>query len=107
MLSIVVTAVAGSATALAAIILHYTERGDDQWGCSSERLMMSGNMNTNQYCTREMAVCNYQSGFVPRGDRSNTSIACSEAVSHPDTCRKSPTNVPLGYCQVVADSHDR
>jgi hypothetical protein len=69
--------------------------------------MMSGKMNTNQYCTREMAACNYQPGFVPREDRENTSIACSEAVSHPDACRKSPTNTPLGYSQVAADCHDR
>ncbi|CAN9419887.1 unnamed protein product [Alternaria alternata] len=81
MLSIVVTTLAGSATALSAVVLHYTERGDDQWGCSSERLMMSGKLNTNQYCTREMAACNYQPGFVPRGDRENTSIACTEAVT--------------------------
>jgi len=81
MLSIVVTTIAGSATAIAAVVLHYTERGDDKWGCTSERLMMSGQMNTNVYCTREMATCNYQPGFIPRGDRENASVACAEAVT--------------------------
>jgi len=97
MLSIVVTTLAGSATALSAVVLHYTERGDDQWGCSSERLMMSGKLNTNQYCTREMAACNYQPGFVPRGDRENTSIACTEAVSRP----RHVADNPLTYYQVT------
>ena len=97
MLSIVVTTLAGSATALSAVVLHYTERGDDQWGCSSERLMMSGKLNTNQYCTREMAACNYQPGFVPRGDRENTSIACTEAVSRP----RHVADHPLTYYQVT------
>jgi hypothetical protein len=107
MLSIVVTTVAGSATALAAVVLHYTERGDDQWGCSSERLMMSGKMNTNMYCTREMATCNYQPNFLPRGDRGNTSIACSEAVRYWELATVELTDIVVGYCQVDTDRDDR
>jgi hypothetical protein len=80
-LSAIVTTIAGAATALSAVVLHYTERGDDQWGCTSERLMMSGTMNTNIYCTREMATCNYQPGFIPKGDRENASVACIETVT--------------------------
>jgi hypothetical protein len=82
MLSVIVTTIAGAATALSAVVLHYTKRGDDQWGCTSERLMMSGTMNTNIYCTREMATCNYQPGFIPKGDRENASVACIETVSY-------------------------
>jgi hypothetical protein len=82
-LSIVVTTIAGAAAALASIVLHYTEQGDDQYGCRPERLMMTGKMNTNQYCTREVAACTYQPKFIKKKHR-ETSIACNEAVSIQD-----------------------
>ncbi|KAF1828054.1 hypothetical protein BDW02DRAFT_575172 [Decorospora gaudefroyi] len=80
-LSVVVTTTGGATMALASLILHFTERGNNQYGCRHERLMMSGKLNTNQYCTREMAACNFQPKFIPSADRSNASIACNEAVT--------------------------
>jgi hypothetical protein len=79
-LSIVVTTIAGAVVALASIVLHYTEMGDDEYGCRPERLMMGGKMNTNQYCTREIAACSYQPKFI-KEKRYEASIACNEAVS--------------------------
>lgn len=40
-------------------------------------------MNTNLYCTREMAACNFQPKVLKGKDRSNAAIACNEAVSAP------------------------
>jgi hypothetical protein len=54
--------------------------GDDQYGCRPERLMMGGKMNTNQYCTREIAACRYQPKFIEK-KQYEASIACNEAVS--------------------------
>lgn len=42
--------------------------------------MMSGKMNTNMYCTREMAACNFQPKYLRGSERSNAAIACNEAV---------------------------
>lgn len=42
---------------------------------------MSGKMNTNVYCTREMAACRFQPEFVTGRDKQNASVACNEAVS--------------------------
>lgn len=67
--------------AIVSLALHYTKLGNDQWGCTQERLMMSGKMNTNVYCTREMAACRFQPGFVTGQDKQNASVACNEAVS--------------------------
>ncbi|KAF1937301.1 hypothetical protein EJ02DRAFT_437955 [Clathrospora elynae] len=79
-LSIVVMTIGGAATAVASMVLHYTEKGNDQYSCSPQRLMMAGKMNTNQYCTREMAACSYQPKFLKAGDRGNAAIACNEIV---------------------------
>lgn len=82
--------VTGAAAALASIALHFTQKGNDQYGCSSERLMMGGKMNTNIYCTREMAACNFQPKYLKGTDRSNATVACNETVStffHPHTSR--------------------
>jgi hypothetical protein len=72
---------AGAVLAMVSLALHYTKEGDDQWGCTHERLMMSGSMNTNVYCTREMAACNYQPDFINDEEQGNASVACNEAVS--------------------------
>ncbi|KAF2849042.1 hypothetical protein T440DRAFT_144781 [Plenodomus tracheiphilus IPT5] len=79
-IAVVVMSIAGACSALASIALHYTEKGDNQWGCTGERLMMGGKMNTNMYCTREMAACNFQPQYLRGDDRSNASIACNEAL---------------------------
>jgi hypothetical protein len=85
--------VGGAAAALAALVLHYTEKGNDPYGCTSERLMMGGKMNTNVYCTREMAACSYQPKYIPRADRGNANIACNETVSTGDRVCRFLTNI--------------
>lgn len=67
--------------ALVSLAQHYTRLGDDKYGCKQERLMMAGKMNTNIYCTREMAVCRFQPAFVKGGDKQNANVACNEVVS--------------------------
>jgi hypothetical protein len=73
--------IAGGAASLASLALHFTKKGDDQFGCVSETLMMSGKLNTNKFCTREMAACNFLPKYLKGNDRSNASIACNETVS--------------------------
>ncbi|KAH6639350.1 hypothetical protein C7974DRAFT_129506 [Boeremia exigua] len=80
-LAVVVTTLVGAITALVSIILHYTNKGDDAFGCRSETLQMAGRFNTNKYCTREMAACNFLPGYLSRGDRSNAALGCTEAVT--------------------------
>lgn len=79
-IGVVVMSIAGACSALASIALHYTEKGNNQYGCTSERLMMGGKMNTNMYCTRETAACNFQPQYLRGNDRSNAAIACNEAL---------------------------
>lgn len=80
-IAIVTTTVAGMGSALATFVLHYTKLGKNQYGCTAERLMMGGQLNTNMYCTREMAACKFQPKYLRAGDRSNAQIACNESVS--------------------------
>jgi hypothetical protein len=72
--------IASAAASLASLVLHFTSKGDDQFGCVSETLMMSGSLNTNKFCTREMAACNFLPKYLKGNDRSNASIACNETV---------------------------
>lgn len=80
-LAIVVMTLAGIGSALASLVLHYTELGS-QYGCKAERLMMGTRLNTNLYCTREQAACNFLPKYLRAGDdRDNAAIACNESVS--------------------------
>lgn len=74
---------AGAIMAIVSVALHYTNLGDDEYGCTQERLMMGGSMNTNIYCTREMAVCQFEPKHVRGSDKQYANIACNEAVSFP------------------------
>lgn len=75
------TSLTGAVTALVSIILHYTNKGDDAFGCRSETLQMAGKFNTNKYCTREMAACNFLPKYLTKGNKSNAELGCTEAVS--------------------------
>ena len=78
----VVTTLVGAVTALVSIILHYTNKGDDAFGCKSETLMMNGKFNTNKYCTREVAACNFLPKYLSnKSDRASAGLGCAEAVS--------------------------
>lgn len=79
-IAVVVMTVSGAATALASIVLHYTEKGDNDYGCTSETLMMAGKLNTNQFCTREMAACNFLPKFIKAGERGDATVACNETI---------------------------
>jgi hypothetical protein len=72
--------VTGAAAALASLVLHFSEQGNDSFGCDSETLMMSGTFNTNKHCTREMAACNFLPKYIKASERSSASVACNEAV---------------------------
>jgi hypothetical protein len=73
---------AGAATALVSLILHYTLKGDNQFGCNSERLRMKEEFITNQFCTREMAACSFLPTYLKKSsERGNASVACNETVS--------------------------
>jgi hypothetical protein len=79
--------IASAGASLASLVLHFTSKGNDQFGCVSETLMMSGSMNTNKFCTRETAACNFLPKYLKGNDRSNASVACNETVSAtPNLC---------------------
>ncbi|KAF1926090.1 uncharacterized protein M421DRAFT_423092 [Didymella exigua CBS 183.55] len=81
-LAVSVTSLVGAVTGLVSIILHYTNKGDDAFGCSSETLQMSGRFNTNKYCTREMAACNFLPKYLStKSDRDSAALGCTEAVT--------------------------
>ena len=78
----IVTSLVGAVTALVSIILHYTNKGDDVFGCRSETLQMAGKFNTNKYCTREVAACNFLPKYLSnKSDRASAALGCTEAVS--------------------------
>ena len=77
----VVTTPIGAVTALVSIILHYTNKGDDVFGCRSETLQMAGKFNTNKYCTREVAACNFLPKYLSKSDKGSAALGCAEAVS--------------------------
>lgn len=97
MLAVVVTTLIGAVTALVSIILHYTNKGDDAFGCTSETLMMNGKFNTNKYCTREMAACNFLPKYLIKSDKGSAALGCAEAVSYEiityDHCLQSKVTV--------------
>jgi hypothetical protein len=77
---------ASATTALASLALHFISKGDDDFGCKSETLMMSGKLNTNKQCTREMAACNFFPEYaILRRDQAIISVACNETVSNTAT----------------------
>jgi hypothetical protein len=57
--------------------------------------MMGASLNTNKFCTREAAACNFLPKYLKGNDRSNASIACNETVS---TALKSDCVLPLIQC---------
>jgi hypothetical protein len=82
-LAVIVTTIAGFCSSIAALALHYTKRGNNEFGCTSETLNMLGSSNTNEYCTREMAVCNFLPKYLSAGERDTAVLACNETVSPP------------------------
>lgn len=78
----ILTSLVGAVTALVSVILHYTNKGDDVFGCTSETLQMAGKFNTNKYCTREVAACNFLPKYLSnKSDRASAALGCAEAVS--------------------------
>lgn len=102
MLAVVVTTLIGAVTALVSIILHYTNKGDDAFGCKSETLMMNGKFNTNKFCTREMAACNFLPKYLNKGDKGSAAVGCAEAVSFETTTYDHCLQIQ-GHCKMDAD----
>lgn len=105
MLAVVVTTLIGAVTALVSIILHYTNKGDDAFGCTSETLMMNGKFNTNKYCTREMAACNFLPKYLNKTDKSSAAIGCAEAVSFEIITNDHCLQIQ-GHCKMDSDCPD-
>jgi hypothetical protein len=79
-LAVVVTTMAGFCSSTAAVALHYIKRDDSEFGCKLETLNMLGSFNTNAYCTREMAFCNFLPRYMSAGERDTAGLACNETV---------------------------
>ncbi|PSN64118.1 hypothetical protein BS50DRAFT_612287 [Corynespora cassiicola Philippines] len=72
----------GFAAALAALIVHYTDRGDDQYGCTSETHAMSSGSNTNMVCSREAGACNFMPQWLSGTSKQwSYELACNEIVA--------------------------
>ncbi|KAH8696836.1 hypothetical protein GQ44DRAFT_124085 [Phaeosphaeriaceae sp. PMI808] len=83
-LAISVMTSVGAIAALTSFALHFTKMGKDEYGCSPDTLMMNGKLNTNIYCTREMAACNFQSKNIKtigNAYQGQVNQACNEAVA--------------------------
>jgi hypothetical protein len=80
-LAVVVTTIAGFCSSTAAVALHYTKRDDSEFGCKLETLNMLGSFNTNAYCTREMAFCNFLPRYMSAGERDTAGLACNETIT--------------------------
>jgi hypothetical protein len=81
-LAVVFTTLIGAATALSSLVLHFTQQGDNEYGCTTEHIIMQSRKKaTNQVCTREMGACNFLSRTLSGSERQNALIACNEAVS--------------------------
>ena len=77
------TTTANFASAMAALILHYTQKGPDQYGCKST---VGSSGFTTLSCTREMAACNVMPALmdklVDKFDKKwAVPLSCNEAVS--------------------------
>jgi hypothetical protein len=64
--------------------------------------MMNGKFNTNKYCTREMAACNFLPKYLNKTDKSSAAIGCAEAVSFETTTHDHCLQIQ-GHCKVDAD----
>lgn len=101
-LAVVVMTSTGAIASLASLILHYTKIGDDEYGCKGETLMMSGKLNTNLYCTREMAACRFLKKNLPATHQPNLTTACNETVrAAPAQLLGNATYTRTGRCQMA------
>jgi hypothetical protein len=79
----------GLCSALAALIISFTDKGDDDFGCTTTtgKTKDGGVPFTNMMCSREIATCKFmgpvydKAGSVPNIKRWAVTIACNEAVS--------------------------
>lgn len=74
----------GIAAALAAIILHYVDKGPDQYGCTPEigKTVSEGKPFTNLYCSRELGTCNFAKPKLKgKPNEWVVKLVCNETVS--------------------------
>ncbi|KAL1612294.1 hypothetical protein SLS60_000518 [Paraconiothyrium brasiliense] len=79
----------GLCSALAALITHFTDKGDDEYGCTTTtgKTKDGGVPFTNMMCSREFATCRFmgpvydKAGSIPNIKRWAVTIACNEAVA--------------------------
>jgi hypothetical protein len=64
--------------------------------------MMNGKFNTNKYCTREMAACNFLPKYLNKTDKSSAAIGCAEAVSFEIITHDHCLQIQ-GHCKMDAD----
>lgn len=80
--------VVGLCSALAALITTFTDKGDDEFGCTSTtgKTKDGGVPFTNMMCSREVATCKFmgpvydKAGKIPNVERWAVTIACNEAI---------------------------
>jgi hypothetical protein len=82
--AVLVTGIAGACSAIASLATHFTDKGDDKYGCTSTtgRTVSLGEPFTNRLCTREMAICNLMNpNLKGTKDAAWSNTACNETVS--------------------------
>ncbi|KAF2796483.1 hypothetical protein K505DRAFT_323280 [Melanomma pulvis-pyrius CBS 109.77] len=77
------TSTANFASAFAALVLHYTQKGPDAYGC---RTTTDASGIVNMACTREMAACKVMPAMIDilekkSGNKWAVPLSCNEAVA--------------------------
>ncbi|PVI07907.1 hypothetical protein DM02DRAFT_235540 [Periconia macrospinosa] len=85
-ISVYITGVIGSISALAALILHFTDKGDNEWSCITHtgytfQSPQKGVPFDNLLCSREHGACNFLATHAKPDQRGSANAACNTAVA--------------------------
>ncbi|KAF2635890.1 hypothetical protein P280DRAFT_473532 [Massarina eburnea CBS 473.64] len=86
-IAVYITGTFSSVASLTALILHFTDKGDDKWGCTSTTGRTSntpakGIPFTNLLCSREIGACNFLTPqLAGKSLQLMASSACNTAVT--------------------------
>jgi hypothetical protein len=102
-LAVVFTTLIGAGTALSSLVVHFTQQGDNKYGCTAQSVGRGGKLATNQVCTREMGACNFLSKTLSSSGQQLAVIACNETVSRFPTHIDGELTSLTGNCEMAPD----
>ncbi|KAF1960024.1 hypothetical protein CC80DRAFT_544487 [Byssothecium circinans] len=86
-IAVYITGACSSIAALTALVMHFTDKGPDQWGCTSStgktfQTPAKGVPFTNLLCSREIGACNFLLPHLKGKDNEGAAaVACNTAVT--------------------------